>query len=237
MLDGARFERGRSVFVGHIGAGMAVKPLGRELNLGFLVFCALLLDLLLWVFVLAGVEQVVVPPDFSRHPFLSFVFPYSHSLVSSVTWAAAAAGVTWKWARKAERTPWYPMLAAGLAVLSHFWLDGLVHVKDLPLDRDSSIYVGTGLWEKNMAAAVVLELVLAAAGAAVYWKSVAPRGGRRFLLVATLVLCSGLTVAGATLQKVPPSPSAAAWSGIVAILLVSLAAGWADRGGAPAGTP
>lgn len=217
------------MFVGHVGAGLALKPLAREINLGFLVLCALLLDLLLWVFVLAGVEQVVVPPDFARQHFLSFVFPYSHSLTATVAWSAAAAGVVWKWARRRERAPWAAMLAAGLAVLSHFVLDAAVHVPDLPLDRDSTVYVGTGLEERSMAAALALELVVLAAGCALYLKAEAPRGSRLFLLLGTLALCSVLTVAGGTLQASPPAPAVAAWSGIVSIVLVSLAAGWADR--------
>ncbi len=225
------------MFVGHVAAGMALKPLGRDINLGVLVFAALLLDVLLWVFVLLGFEQVIVPQDFARRPYLSFVFPYSHSLVASAAWSFAAAYIAWRWARKTGRPQVFPALAAGASVLSHFFLDAVVHVKDLPLDRESSVYFGMGLWEKNMAAALALELALVAAAAAIYLRSSMPRGWRLWALLAVLFLCSGLTVAGSTLQRTPPTPAAAAWSGIVAIPVVSVVLGLVDRPPATAATP
>ncbi len=214
--------------MGHVAAGMAAKPLAREVNLGLLVFAALLLDVLLWIFVLVGLEQVVVPSDFARHPYLSFVFPYSHSLVACVTWSLAAAAVAWRWARTTGRQPRRAMLATSLAVFSHFVLDAVVHVKDLPLDRDSPIRFGTGLWEKNMPAALGLEILLVVVGAFLYARAVLPGGFRLSMLIGMLALCAGMTVAGATLQKTPPAASVAAWSGIVAIVVVSAVLGFVD---------
>lgn len=217
------------MFVGHVAAGLAVKPLGREINLGLLVLAALLLDLLLWIFVLVGLEQVVVPPDFAQHPYLSFVFPYSHSLVVAVTWSLAAAAIAWKWARRTGREPWRSMLAAALAVGSHFLLDAAVHVPDLPLDRESPIRLGTGLVRTSMASALTLEILLVALAVPIYLGTAAPKGWRRVLLAGTLLVCSALTVAGGTLPTTPPPAAAAAWSGIVSILVVSVLLGVADR--------
>lgn len=50
------------MLVGHVGAALALRRAERRVNLGVLILAALLLDVLLWLFVLAGLEQVIVPP-------------------------------------------------------------------------------------------------------------------------------------------------------------------------------
>ncbi len=225
------------MFVGHVAAAVALKTVGKEINLGLLVLAALFPDLLLWVFVLLGFEQVIAPPNFPRHPYLTFVFPYSHSLVATAAWSLAAAAVAGRWARKTERPPAGPALAAGLAVASHFVLDAAVHVKDLPLDRESSVYFGAGLWEKSMGTALALELGLLAGAAATYVRASAPRGWRLWTLLLTLFLFAVLTVAGSTLPETPPTPAAAAWSGLAAIATVSGTLGILDRRRHSAETP
>lgn len=42
------------MFVGHVGAAMVLHRAERRLNLGVFVFAALLLDVVLWAFVLQG---------------------------------------------------------------------------------------------------------------------------------------------------------------------------------------
>jgi hypothetical protein len=51
------------VFAGHVGAALIVKRAAPGVGLGKLVAAALLLDSLLGVFVLAGLEQVRIPDD------------------------------------------------------------------------------------------------------------------------------------------------------------------------------
>ena len=63
------------MFVGHLGAALALKRADRRINLGTLLFAAMLFDLLLWIFVMLGIESVVVPPGFSTRHYLTFVFP------------------------------------------------------------------------------------------------------------------------------------------------------------------
>jgi hypothetical protein len=76
---------GREVvmFVGHLGVGLALASRSPRFRLGTLLGAAMLLDALLGVFVLAGMEQVIVPPSFGNARYLEFVFPYSHGLLNS----------------------------------------------------------------------------------------------------------------------------------------------------------
>ena len=64
------------MLAGHIGAAMALSKVERRLNLGLLVFAALLLDILLWGFVLLGWENVEIPADFATRHQLAFGFPH-----------------------------------------------------------------------------------------------------------------------------------------------------------------
>ncbi|HSP20090.1 MAG TPA: hypothetical protein VLQ79_11280, partial [Myxococcaceae bacterium] len=75
------------MFVGHLGVGLALSAGSRRFRLGTLLGAALLLDVLLGVFVLAGWERVIVPPDFAATHYLEFEFPYSHGLVATLVWA------------------------------------------------------------------------------------------------------------------------------------------------------
>jgi hypothetical protein len=67
------------MFIGHLGVGLALKKVEPRPNLGWLVAAAMLLDIVRWVLVLAGIEQGHVPEDYAQRRYLTFVFPYSVS--------------------------------------------------------------------------------------------------------------------------------------------------------------
>jgi hypothetical protein len=63
------------MFVGHLGAGLAIKAAAPRLNLGTVVAAALYADLLLWALVLAGVESVGEPIRAGGARVLTFTVP------------------------------------------------------------------------------------------------------------------------------------------------------------------
>jgi len=216
------------VLIGHLGVGLALSSRSRRFRLGPLLGAALLLDILLWLFVLAGLEQVIVPPDFPTGHFLEFVFPYSHGLFSSLVWSgltAVLAARGWLLLGSGAAAAW----VASVAVLSHFLCDAVEHVQGLPLLGESSPHVGLGLW-RAMPWALVLELVLLVCGAVLFLRS---RPGlprlRRGVLLAVLGLLATFQLfgqlAGATL---PPLPVLATVSIVQTAVLVLLGL-WADR--------
>jgi len=109
------------MLAGHIGVALGAKAADRTINLGVLVGAALLLDVLLWAFVLAGWEQVIAPPDFANRHYLTFDFPFSHSLAGAAVWALLAATM---WAGIGRTRVGAAVIA--LVVLSHWPLDALV---------------------------------------------------------------------------------------------------------------
>ena len=76
--------------VGHVAVALGAAKVAPRLNVGWLVFAALLSDFLLGIFAFAGLEHASVPADYAARHYLLFTFPYSHGLLCLVLWAAIA---------------------------------------------------------------------------------------------------------------------------------------------------
>ena len=210
--------------IGHVAVGLGLKSADRRLNVGFLIFATLFADFLLGWFTLAGWESYEVPPDYASKHYLLFTFPWSHGLLPDLGWAAGLGVVTAILLRS---------LRAGviviLAVLSHYLLDGIVHVKGLPVSGPGSPEFGLGLWQ-NLPAALTLEVVMAAVGLAIYLVAERKESrARRLGIAAYTSVLSMLLVAGqATATQVPERETMiASWIG--APLLFGAIAFWLDR--------
>ena len=224
------------MFAGHVGAGLALGRTARRLNVGVLVLAALFLDVLLWALVYGRVEKAVVPADFIDRHYLLFTFPWSHGLAASLGWSALAAAVTWvatrSWAGERARAS----LAVAAAVLSHWFLDALVHVPELPLLGDASTKVGLGLWN-HPAVALPLEIVITLLGLVLFLSGAGLPRSRAVGLGALVLAVVALTVAGMTVAPAPPDVRRQAVGAGVSILVVSMAAGWLGRTTSRRSTP
>jgi hypothetical protein len=222
------------MFVGHLGVGLALSSRSRRFRLGTLLGAALLLDVLLGIFVLAGIEQVVVPPDFATGHFLEFVFPDSHRLLGALIWAgitAALAGAGWLMLGRGAAAAWI----AGAAVLSHWVCDAVVHARGLPLLGEDSPHVGLGLW-RAMPCALALELLLLAGGAVLFLRSRRDLSRvRSGVLLGVLGLLAVLQAVAQLAGGAPPAASALAVSWIVQTAVLVLLGLWADP--APVSSP
>ena len=222
------------MFVGHLGVGLALSSRSRQFRLGPLLGAAMLLDVLLWGLVLAGLEQVIVPPDFATAHYLQFVFPYSHSLLGSLVWAgltAALAGAGWLLIGRGRAAAWI----AGAAVFSHFLCDAVEHVRGLPLLGADGPRVGLGLW-RAMPWAIALEVLLLIAGVTLFLRSrpgVSPV--RRAVLLGVLALLAVLQIVGQLGSAAPAPAPTLATSSIVTIGVLVLFGLWADP--APVSSP
>jgi hypothetical protein len=210
------------MFAGHVGAGLALGSGEREVNVAWFVAAAVLLDALLWVFILLGWEGVVIPPDFARTHQAQFDFPWTHGLLTSLAWSALAALAWWYSNRRAAL-----LLAA--AVFSHWVLDALVHRPELPLAGDDSPLVGLGLWD-HMPVALLVESVIALAGLWLFLRgSTLPRG--RAIALAVLVLATvAATIVGMTVGPAPPSAMAMATSSLATLVVLCALVAWLARG-------
>jgi len=217
------------MFAGHLAAGMVLKKMERHINLGWLFFAALAHDSLLGIFTLLGLEQIHAE-DYAQTHYLTFTFPYSHGLAASVVWSLLAFGITYavlpRWKSK-ERTQ--ASAAMGLAVFSHFVLDWLVHIPEMPLLGNDSPMLGLGLWN-NLPLALMLEVALVVIGFVFYILAVKPQTNlARYGLGGLLLFTATMTVMGMLFVQTPPPASGAAMSWIFQPLLICGLAYWFDK--------
>lgn len=217
------------MFAGHLAAGLALKKVNRRISLGWLFFAAMFHDFLLGILVLLGIEQVHVPVDFEELHYLTFTFPYSHGFAASIFWSLIGFGITYavlsRWSHQ-ERIS--SAAAIGIAVFSHFGLDWLVHVPEIPLFGESSAKLGFGLWN-NPPLALTIEVGLVILGFFLYLRAVMPKARWTVYALGTLMLfVSVMTVMGMVAATTPPPANAAAMSWIGMPLILSPLAYWFD---------
>lgn len=209
------------MFIGHFGVALAAKKVAPRTSLGRLVLAAQFLDLLWPIFLLLGLEHVEIVPGITKvSPFYFTDYPISHSLLMVLVWSVLVGG-TYYGLQRYRRGAWI----VGLAVLSHWMLDFIVHRPDLPL-WPRGPRVGLGLWN-SWPASIAVEVFFFGAGLLIYLSSTRAKDniGRYgfWSLMALLFLGWVSTLfAGA-----PPSVTSLGWGGMTMWLTVPWA-WWAD---------
>lgn len=221
------------MFLGHYGVAFALKRAEPKLSLGTLFVAVQLADLLWGAFILLGWERARIVPGYTAVTPLEFLdYPISHSLVAAIAWAVVAAALYYSWPTRDTTRHWQAAAIVGLAVFSHYPLDVLVHVPDLPLAGNDSPKLGLGLWN-NLTATLIAELLVLGIGVAVYGTLRSHRHPVRLARLLVLVV----VLVGAYLASIfgppPPSMTIVAVSDLVFLLAVAALAAWADRRSTP----
>jgi len=153
------------MLVGHFAVGLLAKRAAPRVSLGTLMLAAMLPDLLLFVFVMAGIEQVRI----ARGGLIGENIAMSHGLVTGVIWGTALASGYFLW-RRYRPGAW--ILFA--AVVSHWLLDFVSHKPDMPLAPGTHSYFGLGLWN-SLTATLVVEGGLWVIAVIVYARATRPK--------------------------------------------------------------
>jgi hypothetical protein len=211
------------MFIGHFGLAFAAKRAAPRTSLGTTFVAAQLADLFWPILLLAGVEQVRIAPK-AHNPLLTLDFvsyPWSHGLLTELAAGAAFGLLYFAWTRYA-RGAWI----VGLLVPSHWLLDLVVHVPDLPLFPGGAARYGFGLW-RSPVATVIVELLVFLAGVRIYARTTraADRIGRFGLWGLVVFL---LALYGASFGPPPPTVKALAWTALIGWPL-TLWPWWVDR--------
>lgn len=202
--------------IGHVALALGASRAAPRLNVGGLVFAAVLADFLLGIFAALGMEHAIVPEDYAHKHYLLFMFPYSHGLFALTLWAIAFGFLVSRAFGLNRHRIW---LVASLMVLSHFLLDGLVHVAGLPLVGENTPKLGLGLWN-NMPVELGLETIMAFLGMAIYWKLARKSSLSRYGMAIFMVLFTAMTWTQLALTT-PPKAQELIVSWLIAPIVLS----------------
>ena len=154
------------MFIGHYAASLVLKKVENRASLGLLFLGVQLVDILFFPFVLLGIERLNIVENFTQSTHFELEYmPYTHSLLAAFLWAGLIYGI-FRVISKNKTVA----LVMGIAVLSHWFLDLIVHTPDLPIWSDSSTKLGFGLWN-NAVATYLLEAILLGGALWLYLRS------------------------------------------------------------------
>lgn len=166
------------MLIGHYAPALALSAQQRRVPLWALFVGVQLVDYAWSIMVLTGTERATLVPGITPSNALQLDFmPYSHSLVATAVWALAGGALAAQlWGRTGGRG--VAFVAGAVAVASHWLLDLLVHLPDLPIAAGDGTRVGLALWQ-HRALACALEGGLIAVGSWMLYRSHAEADVRR----------------------------------------------------------
>lgn len=177
------------MFIGHYGVSFAAKPMAPQVPLWVWFIATQWLDVVWSILVLLDVERMRVVPGFTEaNAYDLYYMPYTHGLPGSIVLSIVLGAVVAAFVPINRATT---LILVAVASFSHWILDLIVHVPDLPL-YDNSAKVGFGLW-RHVMLSFPLELVLLAVGAWLFARSTKFNGAKGKFVFAAFLIVLGLT--------------------------------------------
>jgi membrane-bound metal-dependent hydrolase YbcI (DUF457 family) len=211
------------MFVGHVGVALASKRISPATSLVWFVLAANLVDLLWPLLLLAGLESARIAPGFTPFTPLEFThYPWTHSLLMSVVLGAVLGHIAFM-----SGVPRPRAAIIALLVPSHWVLDFITHVPDLPLWPFGGPKVGLGLWQ-SIPGTFVVEGALWVACIALFLGVRRPRGLNGNLAFWSFIVINTLMWASSPFQPPPPDERSLALFGLVGWIVVPWA-WWIER--------
>ena len=208
------------MFIGHWAPALVAATHPKAPRLGTLFIAAQLVDWAFFALLLGGVEHMRITPGISAmNPMDLYHMPYTHSLLGSTGFALAFAGLVWL-----ATTRTAAAVLAGAVVLSHWFLDLLVHVPDLTL-AGAPPKLGLGLWNHP---GIEMPLELGLTFGALAWYAMRQRHSvlRVAVLAAVLLALQLVNWFGPVAPEVTAGTTLLAF---VAYGLATLAAWWVGK--------
>jgi hypothetical protein len=213
------------MFVGHYGVAFAAKPAARPVPLWVSFLPVQWLDVVWSVMVLLGIEKMHIVPGFTEaNPYDLYYMPYTRGLPGALALSLAFGAIV-AWLVSERRAATFAVVSA--AAFSHWILDLIVHIPDLPL-YDDTHKVGFGLW-RHVALSFPLELIVLFAGAWIYARALPPANARGHNALRGFV---ALLVALQVYANFGPPPASETAMAIMALgfyLALAAIAAWVER--------
>lgn len=211
------------MFIGHWAPALALAARPKAPGLGTLFVAGQLVDWAFFGLLLTGTEAMRFRPGVSvMNPMDLYHMPYTHSLLGSAVFAAAFGALVLGLTKSRAAGG-----LAALVVLSHWFLDLLVHVPDLTL-AGSPPKLGLGLWN-HPAIEMPLELGLTFGALWLYVRRKRPAPLRVGVLAAVLLALQAVNWFGPVEPEVTTGTSLLAF---FAYGTATLAAWWMGKSAA-----
>lgn len=211
------------MFIGHFGVGFAGKKFGKSASLGTYFMAAQWIDLIWPILLLLGIEKAEIKPGISAVSPINFTYyPFTHSLFGVIVWAVLF-GMVYFLIKKKSKTA----IILGLIVVSHWFLDLLVHIPDLQIFPGYNLKVGLGFWN-SFTATVLIEGLIFALGVFLYFQTTKARNRVGIYSLVGLIIFLVIMYAA---NLIGPPPSSIEAVGIVgnAQWLIVLWGYWIDK--------
>jgi hypothetical protein len=237
------------MFIGHFAPALLAATHKDAPRLPVLFVAAQLVDWAFFAFLLTGTEAMRVTPGISvMNPMDLYHMPYTHSLLGALAFGGGTTVIVWflangggttiiVWPRTASEgngttvVAWPRALVAGLiagaVVVSHWFLDWLVHIPDLTL-AGSEPKMGLGLWNHPMIA-MPLELLLIYGSLWYYARKTGAKGLPLWTLAMVMAALQAINWFGPVEREVTVGTSLLAF---FAFGVITIASWWAERSAA-----
>jgi hypothetical protein len=213
------------MFVGHYGVSFMGARVDRRVPLWIWFIATQWLDVVWSVLVLLGIEKLRIVPGFTQANALDLYYmPYTHSLPGSIVLSLLLGVLVAVYTAGARATT---TLLIAAAAFSHWILDFVVHVPDLPL-YDDSAKVGFGLW-RHVVFSFPLELIVLGIGAWWYARGPAFARAKGRLAFWVFVVLLAFVQVYANFGPPPSSPRAMAIIAFAFYVILASLAGWVER--------
>jgi hypothetical protein len=210
------------MFIGHFAPALLAATHKDAPRLPVLFVAAQLVDWAFFAFLLTGTEKMRFQQGISAmNPMDLYHMPYTHSLLGAAVWALGFAAIVWMATK--NRTG---ALVAATVVLSHWFLDWLVHVPDLTIAGQPP-KLGLGLWNYPMIE-IPLELALIFGSLWLYARKRGANGAPLWTIAILFAALQLFSWFGPIEQQVTTGTSLMAFA---AFGVVTLAAYWLERSG------
>jgi hypothetical protein len=210
------------MFIGHFAPALLAATHKDAPRLPVLFIAAQLVDWAFFGLLLTGTEAMRVTLGISvMNPMDLYHMPYTHSLLGTVAFGIGLGTLTWLLTRNRNAA-----LIGGAVVVSHWFLDWLVHVPDLTWAGQPP-KLGLGLWNYPMIE-MPLELALIGGSLWLYARTRNPKRVPLFILAGVMLALQMFNWFGPVEPNVTTGTSLLAF---VAFGLITLAAYWAERSG------
>jgi len=191
------------MYVGHYAAAFALKAKEPKLSLAWLFLAVQFVDIVYFPLTLLGIEKFNIIENFTESTHFELIYmPYTHSLLATILWTL----LTYIFIRYLLKADKSTSILFSLAVLSHWFLDLLVHTPDLPLWSDDSIKLGFGLWNNALLAYSFESLILVASAGWMWQRCYSGQSQNPWklvLFVALLLISNAINIFGPLVDSNP----------------------------------